>query len=187
MNILKSKAGGKMTTKNGMSFEKLTNNEHHLIRDGYKKTIINRTKHGYYYSKKYKDLEIIYFIQNGFKLYMKTTYNIEILRRPDEAYMIKYDDKITIKILEKKVQSVEGTVELKLWSSYMIREEYKISIGDKFNIEYGFCLNHFFKQKLESDINKYKILKQMLDKHNIPVLYGQDVDYYEKLTMWINN
>ncbi len=144
MNKIKSKAGGKMTTTNGLAFEKLTNNENNLINDGYRKTIINKTKYGYYYSKIDQGIEIMYFIQNGFKIYMKQFYHIDMIRRPDEAYIIKHNDKTIVKILEKKVQSVEGSVELKLWSSYMIKNEYKIVLGDDFIIDYGFCLNNFF-------------------------------------------
>jgi len=181
-----SKSGGKMTTNNGTAFEKLTNNENNLIYNGYVKNIMNNNKHGYYYSKTDEDLEILYFLQNGFKLYMKNTYNINIFRRPDEVYIVKYNDKTNVKILEKKVQFVNGSVETKLWSAYMLKQEYQIFLGDDFSVHYGFCLNDFFKQKLESKDEKYKILKQMFNEYDISVLYGEDDDYYNNLNEWIN-
>lgn len=100
-------AGGKMTTKNGLSFENITNNENNLINDGYIKNVMNRTKYGYYFSKKDK-VEILYFIQNGFKLYMKKTYDMDMIRRPDEVYIVKNDNKTIVKILEKKYNLLMG-------------------------------------------------------------------------------
>lgn len=48
---------------------------------------------------------------------MKNNYNINLFRNPDEAYIIKYNTgKKIIKILEKKEQHIEGSVETKLWS-----------------------------------------------------------------------
>lgn len=77
----------------------------------------------------------------------------------------------------------------------MLKREYEILLGagspsltgDNFIVHYGFCLNNFFKEKLESKDKKYTILKQMLEEYNISVLYGEDKDYYEKLNKWINN
>ena len=48
---------------------------------------------------------------------MKYKYNISMFRCPDEAYIIEYKNgKIQVKILEKKEQNVEGSVETKLWA-----------------------------------------------------------------------
>jgi len=41
-------------------------------------------------------------MQSGLKLFCQKNYNIDAIREPDEAYIIKKDDKTTIKILEKK-------------------------------------------------------------------------------------
>ena len=58
---------------------------------------INKRK-GYYYEKD----NIIYFKKNSFKLYFEKEFNIITYRQPDEAYLIKKDDKYILKILEKK-------------------------------------------------------------------------------------
>lgn len=98
-------AGGANTTKMGLSFEKLTCNEETLIKDGYVKGV-NKSL-----SKCFEDKTVTYVCQGNFKKYVKTKYNINVFRHPDEAYIIEYKDKDkknSIKILEKKNQNVEG-------------------------------------------------------------------------------
>jgi len=56
-------------------------------------------------------------------MYMKNKYNIELFRCPDEAYIIEYTSgRKVIKILEKKEQNVEGSVETKLWSGPSLKK-----------------------------------------------------------------
>jgi hypothetical protein len=132
---------------------------------------------------------------------MKKFYNIEMIRNPDEAYIINEkhksvdkDKKILIKILEKKEQSVEGSVETKLWSSPSLKREYELLLGDKFIVEYGLCINNFLKQKICMNSNniqikkcnkKYEILNKILEESKIDILYGDDYDYLETLNKWI--
>lgn len=113
-----------------------------------------------------------------------------ILKMIDEAFIIKnkITNKLTLKILEKKYQKVEGSVETKLYASYLLKEEYEELLNNYFNIEYGFCLNNYFKNKfMDIDNNKYQILKKLLIKYNIPLFYGEDNNYIEKIFNWINN
>lgn len=75
---------------------------------------------------------------------MKNKYNIELFRYPDEAYIIEYNTgKKIIKILEKKNQNVEGSVETKLWSGPSLKREYKLILKDNLEVHYGFCVNDF--------------------------------------------
>jgi hypothetical protein len=118
-------AGGKNTNIYGKKFEDKTNNENKLIDDGFIKESYSKTKYGYYLYK------TIYFtLQNGLKLFIKSKYDIDIFRCPDEAYIIK--------ILEKKEQNVEGSVETKLWSSPSLKREYELILGEilRLNIHY---------------------------------------------------
>jgi hypothetical protein len=85
-------------------------------------------------------------------MYMKTKYNIELFRCPDEAYIIEYNTgKKVIKILEKKEQNVEGSVETKLWSGPSLKREYELVLGNDFEVHYGFCVSDFLKKKLISN------------------------------------
>ena len=183
--------GGSKTNKNGKKFEDLTNNEIILLKDSYTKTFFlkDNTVHNYYLSKKFDDKTITFVSQNSFKTYMKNKYNISVFRCPDEAYIIEYNisKKILIKILEKKNQNTNGSVETKLWASPSLKREYEILLGDDYKITYGLCLSDFLKEKITSNENKYKILNIILKEHNIDVLFGDDKDYFEKIDNWINN
>ena len=185
-------AGGKNTNYYGKEFENKSDNQKRLLNDGYIKkefTDINNNKvYGYYLSKTFEDRTIIFVLQNGLKTYIMTNYNIELFRCPDEAYIIEYNngDKI-LKILEKKEQNVEGSVENKLWAGPAFKDEYDYMVGSIFKVEYGFCVSNFLKTKLTSNKKKYIILNQIFKKHHIVVLFGDDADYFERLDSWINS
>ena len=89
----------------------------------------------------------VFVLQNGLKKYMNFTYNIDVFRCPDEAYIIEYTSgRKVIKILEKKEQNVEGSVETKLWAGSSLKREYELVLGLEFEVFYGFCvfrLNYF--------------------------------------------
>lgn len=94
---------------------------------------------------------------------MKFNYDINLFRNPDEAYIIELNnDKTIIKILEKKEQNVEGSIEIKLLSGQSMKREYELLLGNYFIIDYSFCVNNFLKNKIISDNQKYKILNQIL-------------------------
>ena len=92
-----------------------------------------------------------------------------------------------IKILEKKEQNVEGTVETKLWSGPSLKREYELVLGDEFEVFYGFCVNDFLKNKLISTEKKYTILNIIFKENNITVLFGDNENYFETLDIWFNN
>ncbi len=182
-------AGGAATNYLGKRFEEWTNNEERFIRDGYEKIFFNeKRKKGFYLSKKDVDKTIIYTKQYSFKKYIKKNYNIEIFRCPDEAYIFEYNNgRKLIKILEKKEQNVNGSVETKLWSGPSLKREYEIVLGEEIQICYGFCLSEFLKKKLSSEELKYKILKTILEENDITVLFGDDEDYFKMFDIWFNS
>jgi hypothetical protein len=196
-------AGGCETNKYGKAFEEKTNNEMRLLSDGFMKHNIsqlsNTTKksnkpttknqiYDYYLSKTDEYKTIIFVLQNGLKKYMKMKYDIDIIRSPDEAYIIEYNDgRKVLKILEKKEQRVEGSVETKLWSGPSLKREYEIILGNSFTVYYGYCVSSFLKTKITSSEKKYIILNQIFIENNIGCLFGDDEDYFTKLDIWINN
>jgi hypothetical protein len=190
--IIKNKgkgAGGANTNLFGKKFEVKTNNEHHLITQGFVKKCMSNKKYDYYLTKIYEDKTIVFVLQNGLKNYMKNKYNIELFRCPDEAYIIEYNNgKKFIKILEKKEQNVEGSVETKLWSGPSLKREYELLLqNNNFDVYYGFCVNNFLKNKIISTVIKYKILNQIFDENKIVILFGDDNNYYDTLDKWISN
>ena len=180
-------AGGFNTNYNGKLFEHKTNNEQTLINIGFNKEYF-KGKNKYFLKKDYKDKIVIFVLQSNLKTYFKNKYNINLYRNPDEAYIIEYTNgkKIVI-IIEKKEQKVEGSVETKLWSGPSLKREYEIVLGNDFQVFYCFCLNDFFKKKFESNDIKYKNLNQILNESNIHILYGDDIDYFNKLNSWLYN
>jgi hypothetical protein len=135
-------AGGANTNYHGKKFEEKTNNQQRLLEIGYSKnSFTKKPKKTYYYylSKTFEDKTIVFVLQNGLKLYMKKKYNIELFRCPDEAYIIEYNSgRKVIKILEKKEQNVEGSVETKLWSGPSLKREYELVLGTEFEVFMGF-------------------------------------------------
>ena len=197
-------AGGSNTNLYGKKFEDKTNNEENLLNNGFSKVFFddennktnkkNKTKsnkskfRNFYLIKTFEDKKIIFVKQSNLKKYVKEKYNIELFRFPDEAYIIEYnDDNYDIKILEKKEQHVDGSVETKLWSGPSLKREYELVLGDKFNVDYSFCINSFLQKKLLSEDKKYIILNKILNENNILVFFGDDNDYFNKINNWANH
>jgi hypothetical protein len=177
-------AGGSNTNYYGKNFEDKTNNEKRLIEMGF---FTNPRKTYNYLSKTYKDKTIVFVTQCGLRKYIKNKYNIDIFRLPDEAYIIEYNNgQKTIKILEKKEQRVEGSVETKLWSGPSLKREYELVLGKDFEVHYGFCVSDFLKKKFISNEKKYTILNTILNENNISILFGDDDNYFQRLDKWLN-
>ena len=182
-------ASGANTNYFGKKFEDKTNNQTRLLNIGYIKNSFTKKPQNKYdfLSKTYNDKTIIFVLQNGLKKYMKNKYDIKLFRMPDEAYIIEYNngEKI-IKILEKKEQKINGSVETKLWSGPSLKREYEIVLGNKYKVQYGFCVSDFFKQKIITE-KKYMILNTILHENKIDILFGDDENYFETLDNWISN
>jgi hypothetical protein len=187
-------AGGANTNYYGKRFEEKTNNETRLLESGFIKHLFDDKKtkmpknFDYYLKKTYEDKIITFVLQNGLKKYMKIKYNIDLFRCPDEAYIIEYNDGTKIiKILEKKEQNVEGSVETKLWSGPSLKREYEIILGNEFKVFYGFCVSNFLKIKFKSIDKKFIILNKILAENQIDILFGDDDDYFQTIDVWFNN
>ena len=184
-------AGGANTNKSGKEFEAKTLNHQRLLNDGFiAHSIINKPtcNSHYYLSKKFEDKTVIFVIQQALKNYMQEKYNIEMFRCPDEAYIIEYaTGRKVIKILEKKAQQGEGSVETKLWAGASLKREYQLVLGAEFDVVYGFCLSEYLKKKMVSNEAKYNILNAILNENNITVLFGDDENYFETFDAWFND
>ena len=186
-------AGGSKTNHNGIAFEQKTDNEHRLILCGFvHKNIPGKEKQKYgYYLEKIDSEKTIHFVkQNGLKYYMAHFHQKELVREVDEAYIITNNvtQSITVKILEKKNQTGSGSVDDKLLvGTYFKFVEYPGCLGDKFKIEYAYCVSAFLKNQYTSGHLKWKINRESNEKYNIPVFYGDDETYFETLDAWLNS
>ncbi len=178
-------AGGAATNVNGIAFETKTSNEPRLLASGFERKPIPKCKGKYAYFLE-KD-STVYLTQNGLKQYMMSTFGIELFREPDEAYLRKEGDTYVLKILEKKNQNVEGSVDTKLLSGNSFRREYQIALDERFRVEYAYCISDFLKRKYVLDDKKYRILRQILSEDKIPVFFGDDEDYFTQLDEWIRS
>jgi hypothetical protein len=180
-------AGGLKTNYYGKQFEDKTNNYFRLLEMGYiRQDLTSKNKYDYYLSKIFENNTTVFVSQQGLKTYMKYKYKIDIFRCPDEAYIIEYNngDKV-IKILEKKEQRFEGSVETKLWSGPSLKREYELILGKEFTVVYGFCVSDFLKTKLISNKKKYTVLNDIFIENNIDVLFGDDENYFETCDDWL--
>jgi hypothetical protein len=124
---------------------------------------------------------------------MKKYYNIDAFRCPDEAYVIKYKDgRKIIKVLEKKEQNVDGSVETKLWACPSLKREYEIVLNtnntnDNFIVYYALCVNDFLYKSLTSDKQKYQILRKILQETDVTFFQGDVDNYFERLYQWLLN
>jgi len=183
-------AGGANTNYFGKMFEEKKNNRQRLLEMGYAEQWCKTPKkrHNCYLSKTIEDKTIVFVSQNGLKVYMKHKYKIDVFRCPDEAYIIEYPSgRKVIKILEKKEQNVEGSVETKLWAGPSLKREYELVLGPEFEVFYGYCVSKFLKNKFISTDKKYVTLNVILNEANIEILFGDDDNYFETLDAWLNN
>jgi hypothetical protein len=178
-------AGGAKTTANGNAFENITDNYTRLINKGFVKTKMSKSKNGYYLSKEFDDKTVYYVTKVGLKTFVKKHLNITLYREPDEAYIIKKNDTYEFKILEKKNQKSEGSVDLKLYAGIGLLDEYRKAFKNNCIVSYGFCLSDYFKKKFSSNKMKYNNIQTVILEREIEIMYGKDEDYFEQLDNWV--
>lgn len=182
-------AGGAGTNASGKPFEERTENETRLLANGFvRKTIphAKKSKFGYYLEKIIdEDRSIVYVTQGGWKLYCEHFLGKETFRHPDEAYIFKQGGTYKVKILEKKAQNVEGSVDTKLCVGQYFVDEYKMCLGEEVDVEYAFCLSSFLKRHYLSEDKKWVVMRALHQKQKIRVFFGEDEDYYTQLDAWL--
>jgi len=135
------------------------------------------------------DKQIIYISQGSFKLFIKQNFGIEILKKPDEAFIIGANtDNAIIVILEKKNQNVPGSVIEKIWACCMHKEAgYQMVFNESkhkhFKVEYAFCLNNYLFNEVNKE--KYTNYLTILKNNDIEIFAGEKNDYFNKLYEWI--
>lgn len=192
VKVTKKTPGGANTTKSGKEFENKTDSSTRLLSKGFVKTKIlpkSKAKSNIYLSKKInEDVEIMFFQQESLKSYLKNKFDLDIYRKPDECFLIKNKDKYTLRILEKKNQTSEGSVDNKLYVGKYFIEEYKHFIGKKLSIdvEYAFYLCDYYKNLFDTK-EKWQFAKTFIEKDKIKLFFSCDNNCVDKIDEWALN
>jgi hypothetical protein len=190
----------------GNEFDKSTNILPYLLKSGFKWNsdgiLVRR------FPEKSRICEIVFLRQNEFGKYMERKYGLVFTRRPDEAFLVvEAPDtwsgmgrrNVTIKIVEKKTQSVDGSVDLKLAAGEYLRHEYLRCIEDtaigetpgdavNWSVEYAFCLNYYFFDKFTSDKwkdRRFKYMQDYLASRGISIFFGENRTYNSQIMEWV--
>ena len=166
-------AGGANTNKNGLPFEKSTDLESTCSVEKEEKYAEfvkfddDKSNKVYCHIKEKKLLKYLVPIVPG----------AHGCKQPDDCYIVE-EEKI-IFIIEKKMQKVSGSVGEKIQTGPFKRQHYK-EMYPEYEIVYIYCLSNFFKKNYEAEL-KY------LKKEKIPVFWGEEPDYFKKLSDFIIN
>lgn len=176
-------AGGAATNASGLGFELQTSIIPRLEQLGYTRSKIDSTKNGFTLSKVYESHGVIFMTQGGLKKFFTGT---DIFRNPDEAFLVIHrDGRRVLKILEKKNQSGEGSVDSKLALGPYFVEEYQEVLGPDVQVEYAFCLCDFLKKEYTSNKKKWTTLRTINERHKIQVFFGEDPGYLDAVARWV--
>ena len=169
-------AGGANTNKNGLPYENLTDLSDILIKIG------NNNKFDIIKFPN-SDTEFI-SCQKKLHKYIESINqkNKDILpaagcKKPDESYIKTCDKKIFI--IEKKFQQCSGSVDEKIQTGPFKKQHYQ-TLFPNYHVEYIYCLSDWFKKGYEAEIN-------YLQKNNIPIFWGSDNDYKNKIINFMIN
>jgi len=182
-------AGGANTNKSGKEFEKKTDIVKCLDQLGFELNKFGKGKFDKSFEKEIDGIKIIFVQQSGFVTYCKKHFDIKFNRNPDEAFIIKRNEKdFEIKIIEKKNQTVSGTVDSKVYNGVYFKYEYleylKQNKKFNFNFDYSYCLSEYFKNKFEKEEN-WKITKKFLEINNIKVFFPCEENCFQNILDWI--
>jgi len=166
-------AGGSKTNLNGLTYEDKTNleslfSEMNINKIGTK--TIKFINYDYTFINANKSILYKYLEKNGER-------NIKLQKAsgcklPDEAY-IDITRKI-IFIIEKKFQQTPGSVDEKIQTGPFKKLHYSEQFPN-YTINYIYCLSDWFKS------DEYNSVLNYLQKNNIPIFWGNDIEYKDNI------
>ena len=193
-------AGGSKTTLHGSGYEKITDICTYLETKYFLKKYLTNAPNYYYYERRYKNRRVVYIPQLkgwGLKNYIREFHpeiTQKICFKPDGVFIIYKNNKITIKIVEKKNQNVGGSVNIKLLAYMGFIHVYQNTFPE-WDVQYCFSLADHFKKKFEIKDKKgkkkpqtqYHIILQVLLQNHISIFYGSRDDYFGSMLSWGKN
>ena len=166
-------AGGSNANKHGLSYEELTDLNDMI-------TIIKKKKYHMLIKFKGTDTKFIKPNRSALFKYLKDDLNSDVpsahgCKRPDECYINSVTS--TIFIIEKKFQQCKGSVCEKIQTPDFKIWQYSRTFPS-YNIVYIYCLSDWFKDNCKAEL-------QYLAYKNIPVFWGNDKNYKEKIIKYL--
>ena len=177
-------AGGARTNETGLSFEENTCLTKRFPCSDL--CVFGKGKNDSYVELKITDdIALIRVEQCGLYNYMNRYHpehvvpypKAEKTYRPDAA-LIDFKRRI-IYVIEKKYQQTSGSVDEKLETGECKRWYYSHKRFQGFRVNYAYVLCNWFKTPKYSHIREWNEMKQ------IPIFWGEDADYPDKLREWI--
>lgn len=172
-------AGGAGTNKNGLPYEAITDLTTHFTEVATDKTDKTCKQMQFH---QHPNLTYTYCLQAQVLKMMQAKGYLDTevatahgCKRPDEC--ILDDEKNIIFIIEKKFQEVNGSVCEKIQTGAFKLYHYK-RLFPKHRVIYLYCLSDWFKTNCIAEL-------EYLKNENIPVFYGNDEDYKDKLIQFI--
>uniref|UniRef100_A0A6C0J549 Uncharacterized protein n=1 Tax=viral metagenome TaxID=1070528 RepID=A0A6C0J549_9ZZZZ len=148
----------------------------YLLEGGFKLNKLNNRKYGYYYSRNDTNIELLIFIKNSLKYYLKNQFNIRCINNicPDETYIITQNDKIIIKIIDKISHKNIKNVPYK-------KKEYEMMFSyiNNFKLEYGIIINN-------NNIKIEKNFKEILASYDIEIFNINNEYHYDNIDKWLD-
>jgi hypothetical protein len=148
----------------------------YLLEGGFKLNKLNNRKYGYYYSRNDSNIELLIFIKNSLKYYLKKQFNITDINNicPDETYIITENDKIIIKIIDKISHKNIKNVPYK-------KKEYEMMFSNikNFKLEYGIILNN-------NNIKFNNNIKKILSSCDIECFNVNNENHYDDIDKWLD-
>ena len=169
-------AGGSNTNKNGLSYEDLTNlnTEYNILSNNKTHSIIQF----------YKNNQRTFTLTHKTHLYKYMEKNTETTtpkahgcKYPDECYIDEISKMIFI--IEKKFQQVPGSVCEKIQTPHFKLWQYNRTFP-KYHTVYIYCLTEWFKNNCVAEL-------QYLEHIKIPIFWGNDINYKNKIIDYILN
>ncbi len=145
----------------------------YLLEGGFKLNKLNNRKYGYYYSRNDSNIELLIFIKNSLRYYLKKQFNIVDINNicPDETYIITENDKVIIKIIDKISNNYIKNIPYK-------KKEYEMifaKINNNLRFEYGIIIN-----------NNIKFEKDIILSYDIKIFNTNNENYYDDIDKWLD-
>ena len=147
----------------------------YLLEGGFKINKLNNRKYGYYYSRNDSNIELLVFIKNSLKYYLKSQFNISNINNncPDETYIITENNNIIIKMIDKISHKNIKNIPYR-------KKEYEMMFTNIKNIKFEYAII------INNNIKNENNFKEILSFYDIEIFNINNENYYEAIDKWLD-